>query len=272
MQEEPMIVPSRRRRRRRPPWYRSPWRVAGGALATALAVAVAALVLALLVVPRLTGGAALTVLTGSMVPALAPGDVVVTRGVAAGDVCADVGVGTVVTFLPRPGDPELITHRVVGKTIGTFDDGTACRLITQGDANSAVDDPVSPQQVRGVLLYRLPGLGWVRQWAGEHRAAVAVLVALAALGYGALGGARGSRTRAVLVPGPAAPVPPAGGGVADAVTAARAQALRERELDLREREVAVRERELALRRDPGPIPRPDPHDPRRREAPCTPST
>ncbi|WP_158375384.1 signal peptidase I [Cellulosimicrobium cellulans] len=235
-------------RRPRPaaPWYDSPWRTAAAVVATALTVAAVGLVVALAVVPRLAGGAALTVLSGSMEPALAPGDVVVTRGITPRDVCAEVGVGDVVTYLPRPDDPALITHRVVGKTIGTFDDGTGCRLITQGDANTAVDEPVSPEQVRGTLLYGLPRLGWARQWAEQHRPVVFVLAVLVPLGWAVVSSSRRPRTRAVLVPGPlggppaAADHPPQGGE-------SREQELRERELVLRERELAVRERELALR-------------------------
>ncbi len=227
-------------------WYDSPWRIAGHALSATATIAVVALVLALAVVPRLLGGASLTVLTGSMEPTFRPGDVVVTRGITAQEVCADVAVGTVVTFLPEPGDPSLITHRVVGKTIGTFDDGTSCRLITQGDANSARDAPVSPEQVRGVFLYGLPGLGWVRQWVGQNLTLLAVVGAAALVGYGLWSGSRRPRTRVLSLPvpaaAPAAPTPPVA-----APGDEREIDLRERELVLRERELAVRERELALR-------------------------
>jgi signal peptidase len=270
-----MTAPSRRRRPPRAPWYDSPWRILGTAVGTALTLAVALLVVALVVVPRVSGGAALTVLSGSMEPGLAPGDVAVTRGIDPGAVCAEVGVGTVVTYLPRPDDPALITHRVIGKTIGTFDDGTACRLITQGDANTAVDDPVSPEQVRGVLLYGVPRLGWVRPWVAEHPAVVVALVALAVVGYGVAASVRPPRTRAVLLPEPgsgpvpgSAPVPgpvPAGDRALDRDPRERdlrerdlrerdlrERDLRERELVLRERELAVRERELAQRADPRP--------------------
>jgi signal peptidase len=229
-------------------WYDSPWRIAGHALSTTCTVALVALVLALAVVPRLAGGASLTVLTGSMEPTLRPGDVVVTRGVTPHEVCTEVAVGTIVTFLPRPDDPALITHRVVGKTIGTFDDGTGCRLITQGDNNSARDEPVSPEQVRGVFLYGLPTVGWARQWVGDHLPVVGVALAVAVLGYGLWSGSRRPRTRVLSVPGIAGGTPP-GVHPEPAASAAteRDRELRERELLLRERELAVRERELTLR-------------------------
>lgn len=255
----------RRAVRLRPAWYDSPWRIAGHAVSAALTIVVLAAVVALLVVPRVTGGASLTVLTGSMEPSLRPGDVVVTRGIDVDQVCSEVAIGTIVTYLPNPGDPALITHRVVGKTVGTFEDGTSCRLITQGDNNSAVDDPVSPAQVRGVFLYGLPKLGWARQWVGDNVQAVLVAAAVALVGYGLWSTTRRPRTRVLALPGsaPAGATNPtgAGGGPSpqppgpwpgDPVSTVREQELRERELAVRERELALREQELALRTEPDP--------------------
>lgn len=256
---------NRRTVRLRPAWYDSPWRIAGHAVSAALTIVVLAVVVALVVVPRVTGGASLTVLTGSMEPSLRPGDVVVTRGIDADQVCSEVSIGTIVTYLPNPGDPALITHRVVGKTVGTFEDGTSCRLITQGDNNSAVDDPVSPAQVRGVFLYGLPKLGWARQWVGDNTQMVLVAGAVALVAYGLWSTTRRPRTRVLTVPGtaPAGTTTPAGGGPhppagapwpGDPVSSAREQELRERELAVRERELALREQELALRIVPDPDP------------------
>lgn len=226
-------------------WYESPWRIAGRAVSIAFVVAVIALIAALLVVPRVAGGSSLTVLTGSMEPTLAPGDVVAVRGVAPDQVCTEIGVGDIVTYLPEPGSPALITHRVVGKTVGTFDDGTDCRLITQGDANSAADAPVSPEQVRGAFLYSLPALGWVRQWVSENLMMLGIVLGAGLLGYGLWSTFRGPRTRVIMTSG-------AGGGVAVSAPAPAPEPspddLRVRELDLRERELAVREQELQLAR------------------------
>jgi len=227
-------------------WYESPWRIAGRAVWIAFVVTLLALIAALLVVPRVSGGTSLTVLTGSMEPTFAPGDVVAVRGVAPDQVCAEIGVGDIVTYLPEPGDPALITHRVVGKTVGTFDDGRDCRLITQGDANSAADAPVSPEQVRGAMLYSLPALGWVRQWATDNIVVLGVAFGAGLLGYGAWTTFRRPRTRVIVTSGrgvndaPAASAAPVVPSVADD--------LRIRELDLREREIAIREEELHLAR------------------------
>lgn len=228
-------------------WYETPWRIAGRALGAALAVIVLGALLALLVVPRMLGGDSLTVLSGSMEPTFSPGDIVVVKGISDTEVCTDVSVGSIITYFPEPNDPTLITHRVVGKTIGTFEDGTACRLITQGDANSSVDEPVSPAQVRGVFMYGVPGLGWVRQWVSQNPMVLAALAAAALIAWGLWGSLRKPRTTVVSVPRPSAlsaadaPLPGATPGSPDAP---REHELRERELTLRERELELREREL----------------------------
>lgn len=233
-------------------WYESPWRIAGRAVSIAFVVAVIALIAALLVVPRVAGGSSLTVLTGSMEPTLTPGDVVAVRGVAPDQVCTEIGVGDIVTYLPEPGNPALITHRVVGKTVGTFDDGTDCRLITQGDANSAADAPVSPEQVRGSFLYSLPALGWVRQWVSENLMMLGIVLGAGLLGYGLWSTFRRPRTRVIMTSGSDGGTAVAGGSASASVSAPAAEPsphdLRVRELDLRERELAVRAQELQLAR------------------------
>lgn len=206
--------------------------LAGAALLTAVLL----FAVAVFVVPRVAGGASLTVLTGSMEPSLMPGDVVVTQGVAVDEVCQQVGIGDIVTYLPEPDDPSLITHRVVGKTIGTYDDDTACRLVTQGDNNSSADEPVSPRQVRGRFLYGVPDLGWAREWVNGHRGAV-LLGLLLVIGAVALWDQSRPRRTRLVVPGAG----PARHQDADE------RDLRRRELAVRERDIAVREAELALR-------------------------
>lgn len=231
--------------RSRAAWTDSPWRIAGTALAVVVGTLLAMIIVALFVIPRVSGGQSLTVLSGSMEPALQPGDVVVVRGIDQDDVCTDIGVGDIITYLPNPNDPTLITHRAVGKTIGTFEDGTDCRVITQGDANSAVDDPVSPVQVRGVFLYGIPKLGWVRQWAADNTMLL-LIAAVVVIGLALLWDQlRPRRTRVITAPAAAS----AQTAHASPPEPARPDdhELRLRELAIREREVAVREAELAER-------------------------
>ncbi|MEV7610161.1 signal peptidase I [Microbacterium sp. NPDC089320] len=230
----------------RPAWAtRSPWRSFGDVLGAMVVGVVLVGAAALFVIPRILGGDGLTVLTGSMEPALSPGDVVALRGIAQQDVCEDIAIGDIVTYHPAPDDPELITHRVTAKTVGSYDDGTSCRLILQGDANSAPDEPVSPEQVRGVFIYGIPAVGWARSWVAENRILVLSIFALAAAGLYALDRAR-PRTRIRSVAH--APTAPDSDPSAphENRTADVDASLRARELHLRERELALREREVAL--------------------------
>jgi len=140
------------------------WQTALTGLVTFVLIVAAGLVAALVVVPRVMGGMSLTVLTGSMEPYIHPGDVVVTRGVDVA-AAADLRVGDVITFLPYPDNPTLVTHRIIGKSVnlsGTW-------FITQGDNNNAPDKwgPVGDFQVRGHVAYVIPKVGWVRQWTGQ---------------------------------------------------------------------------------------------------------
>jgi len=144
-------------------------------------VGVAAVVVALVVVPRVLGGMSLTVLTGSMQPHIMPGDMVVTRGIDT-QQARSLNVGDIITFLPYPDDPTLVTHRIVAKSVGAS--GTS--FITKGDDNNAADawGPVFDYQVRGQMAYVVPKAGWVRQWAGQHVSWAIPVVGAAMLALG----------------------------------------------------------------------------------------
>ena len=142
-------------------------------------VAVAAVTAAFLV-PRVVGGAGLTIVSGSMRPTIQPGDVVAVRGIAEDQVCERVQVGDVVTYLPYSEHPLLVTHRVTAID-HTASDGGSCALSVRGDANSATDPLVVPAQVRGVMMYKVAWLGWAANWVQGHTgwlyAAIGVVVA-----------------------------------------------------------------------------------------------
>jgi signal peptidase I len=145
---------------------------------TTLAVLVIlAAAVALAVVPRVLDGAALTVLTGSMVPTYNPGDVVVVRGVD--DAEREVQIGDVVSFQPLPNDPTLITHRVVATSFTS----EGIRFVTRGDANSADDEPLIPEQIKGEVVYGIPWVGHVSLWLGQRRTLVVTGGAIALLAY-----------------------------------------------------------------------------------------
>ncbi|MGY1641384.1 signal peptidase I [Geodermatophilus sp. SYSU D00703] len=100
---------------------------------TRLLVLVAVLAFAGLAIgPHVLGYRTMTMLTGSMAPAIDPGDVVVTTPL---DV-ADVREGMVITYHIPIDDHRVVTHRVTDVTHAP--DGTVT-VHTQGDANDSPD-------------------------------------------------------------------------------------------------------------------------------------
>lgn len=96
----------------------------------------------------------LTVLSGSMSPVFAAGDLILIERVAA----ADLAVGDIITFRQ---DERLITHRIIAA------ERTGGRLlfITQGDANAAPDERlVVPEFIAGRYLLRIAYGGRLSQF------------------------------------------------------------------------------------------------------------
>ncbi len=141
-----------------------------------LMVALAALTV---VIPRLTGSVPLTILTSSMEPRLPPGTLVIVRPVAA----EEIRLGAVIVYQLRSGEPETVTHRVVGITTSADGERT---FTTRGDNNPQDDPaPVRAVQVRGEVWYSLPLIGYVAVSVGggiRSWIVVAIAVCLAAFG------------------------------------------------------------------------------------------
>lgn len=148
--------------------------------------------LATVVVPRVTGATAYTVLTGSMRPGLPPGELVVMRPVPSDSI----GVGTVITYQIASGEGAVVTHRVIATAENARGERT---FVTQGDANTVADqEPVREVQVRGALWYHLPWLGYLNSALTGPQRGIATIVAVALLGGYALtmfGGAALDRRR-----------------------------------------------------------------------------
>ena len=161
------------------------------ALSTSAMLAALALAATLVVVPKLMGGMSLTVLSGSMRPSIQPGDVVVTRGIEP-DQVANLKVGDVITFLPYPDDPTMVTHRIVGMAVSG---GAGTRFVTQGDDNNHVDawGPVGAEQIRGQVVYKVPLVGWVREWVGNNAQWAVFGAAALLIGYGVISFSRSFR-------------------------------------------------------------------------------
>lgn len=133
----------------------SVWRMLGAGISWVLLLIVAVLAIVVVVVPAVTGSHPYTVLTGSMEPQYPPGTLVVVRDVDP----AEIAIGDVITFQLRSGEPQVVTHRVVGVQLAVDGETT---FVTQGDANNTADlDPVRAVQVVGRLWYAVPYIGWI---------------------------------------------------------------------------------------------------------------
>lgn len=123
----------------------------------ALAVACVAL-LALGVVPRAGWYRPVTVLSGSMKPTFAPGDMVIVTP----EPIRNVRVGQIISYRIPVGDHHVQSHRIVKIVRG----GAHPIVRTKGDANNTVDPwnaelhGTTVWRVRGVV----PKLGWAVFW------------------------------------------------------------------------------------------------------------
>lgn len=120
----------------------------------------------------------LTVLSGSMEPAIPAGAIVVVTPLPA----TQVRVGQVITYSIPEGDHHVISHRVVD----VLHEGDRTVMQTKGDANEAVDPWLA--EIDGDTAWQVsvavPGVGrminWLRQPL-QHRISVLLLPALLAV-------------------------------------------------------------------------------------------
>jgi signal peptidase len=128
--------------------------VAGRALALLATGLVVIVLAAVVVIPKLGGATAYTILTGSMRPGMPPGTLVVVKPVAPDQV----RTGDVLTYQIKSGDPTVATHRV--SAVGLTTNGEY-RFTMKGDANDAADPAlVRPEQIKGKRWYAVPDLAW----------------------------------------------------------------------------------------------------------------
>lgn len=130
-------------------------RLAGQVAGWSTLLALVALLVAVFAVPRITGADSFTVLTGSMRPSLDPGDLVVVRPTDPNNI----GVGSVVTFQLKSGDPAVTTHRVFSQGVDKNGDAV---FLTRGDSNESADPVwIKEAQIRGTVWYAVPYVGYV---------------------------------------------------------------------------------------------------------------
>ncbi|WP_309072011.1 signal peptidase I [Arthrobacter sp.] len=158
-------------------------------------LAVLGLVTVMVVIPQLFGSGSYTVLTGSMRPGMPPGSLIVTKEANP----EELRIGEAITYQIRSGEPAVVTHRIIARTSSS--DGIT--LTTQGDASPSPDEEqVRPEQIRGVVWYTLPLVGYVNGWlTGEQRiwavgGAVVLLLGYTAFMFGSalIEGARSRRS------------------------------------------------------------------------------
>jgi signal peptidase len=137
---------------------------------------VAAVLVFLVSIPL--GYRSLTVMSGSMVPTLGVGDVVMERQVAP----LDVRVGDIVTFRDPTDQSTLITHRVRSFKVhdGIVD------FVTKGDANNTVEKWTIPVSGKlGLVKVHIPKVGYALVWASGRNGRIA-LIAIPGVILGAL--------------------------------------------------------------------------------------
>lgn len=115
-----------------------------------------------------TGYRAYIIHTGSMVPDLVPGDLIIDR-----PADRNYRVGDVITFRHGP-TPDLVTHRIVQITpVG---------IHTKGDANRTADVWTIPRPyVEGVVRWTLPGFGYAVVFLKQPTGLASIVVMLIGL-------------------------------------------------------------------------------------------
>ena len=143
-----------RAQRRREEQKTGPFWWAGQVLSWLALFIALCLLTVMVVIPRLGGATAYTVLTGSMRPDFPPGRLVVVKPVPV----EAIEVGDVLTYQLESGEPGVVTHRVV--SVASSLSGER-QFVLRGDANNTDDAPIVAEQVRGKLWYSLPWLGYL---------------------------------------------------------------------------------------------------------------
>jgi signal peptidase I len=135
------------------------WTLAGLFVGGALSIAV----------PMVAGYHSFTVMSGSMEPAIATGDVVVDKPVSP----REVNVGDVVTFRDPENSHKLITHRVRALKV----QGGQVSVVTKGDANNATERWNINENGRvGRVAYHVPKVGYLAVWMGTPTGRFAFVV------------------------------------------------------------------------------------------------
>ncbi|MFZ5815199.1 MAG: signal peptidase I [Bacillota bacterium] len=122
-------------------------------------------------IPTFRGYKALSVISGSMEPAIHTGDVIIIRPVARAEEVAD---GDIITYRTKENRDMLITHRVIG-TVKV--NGAPTAFVTKGDANQSEDlSTVAFSQIVGRYQFRVPYFGYISSFIRKPAGIVTVVI------------------------------------------------------------------------------------------------
>lgn len=156
-----------------------PVRIFFRVIAAALAAFIIPIVVLSVVLPAILGWVPLTVLSGSMKPTYPVGSLVISEPIDK-EAASQLSTGDVITFMPYPDNPMLVTHRII--SVATMTDGSKV-YTTQGDNNDSPDpDPVGEHQVRAVAKYHVPYLGYVTSLLDGNQKSTGLTIVIVALG------------------------------------------------------------------------------------------
>jgi len=142
--------------------------------ASTAACGLAVAVLAVLLAATALGYRPLIDYSGSMRPAIAAGDLLITRS----EPATNMRIGQIVSFIDPGLNGKLVTHRVVALHASA----RRIDVVTRGDANSAPETwSVARGGSVGVLAFRVPAIGRFLAWTSARwtRTALLTLAALA---------------------------------------------------------------------------------------------
>lgn len=93
------------------------------------------------------------IVTGSMEPTIAVGDIILSKQASV----EELKVGDIVTFTGESGelDGKIVTHRIQS----VYEENGQIYVITKGDANTINDPPLRGEAVLAVMKCRVPLLG-----------------------------------------------------------------------------------------------------------------
>lgn len=137
-----------------------------------------AVLLLAVVVPSVLGLVPLTVLSGSMEPTYRVGSQVFVKAIEEDDR-STIPTGTIITFMPYPDNPTLVTHRVIDVSV---DSEGVTWYTTKGDNNNVADpDSVAEYQVRAIAKYNVPYLGYISKLLTGKQKAILLSVTIGSL-------------------------------------------------------------------------------------------